>query len=137
MTKKRGNGEGSIYQRKDDRWVGQVLIGHDAEGKPQRKTIYGKTRKDVAAQVTKTLSDVQNGTIIKANRVTVEQWLDRWINYYQERVSPNFIFRRKELIRLHINPALGKKYWSNFCRQILEYFIKIYPKQGVRMVKAV
>ena len=41
MTK-RGNGEGSIYHRKDGRWVAEITI----EGR-QRKFVYGKTRKEV------------------------------------------------------------------------------------------
>jgi integrase len=41
MTRKRGNGEGSIYQRKDGRWVGQYLV-YTAKG-PKYRYLYGKT----------------------------------------------------------------------------------------------
>ncbi len=39
---KRGNGEGSIYRRKDGRWTAEMSL----EG-GKSKFIYGKTRKEV------------------------------------------------------------------------------------------
>ena len=52
---KRGNGEGSISRRKGGGWMAQYTI-HTAEG-PKRKTLYGKTRAEVAAKLAKALSD--------------------------------------------------------------------------------
>ena len=43
---RRGQGEGSIYQRKDGRWVAELDLGWEA-GKRKRKPIYGKTRREV------------------------------------------------------------------------------------------
>ena len=49
-TKKhrRGNGEGSVYQRKDGTWAAVLTVGVKPDGKPDRKFLYGKTRKEVA-----------------------------------------------------------------------------------------
>ena len=49
-TKKhrRGNGEGSVYQRKDGTWAAVLTVGVKQDGKPDRKFLYGKTRKEVA-----------------------------------------------------------------------------------------
>lgn len=63
MSKKRGNNEGSIYQRADGRWAGQVLFGTNLEGKPSRKYIYGETRKGVADKEAKALTDIQNDKV--------------------------------------------------------------------------
>src|SRR5262249_32039187 len=38
---KRGNQEGSVYKRKDGRWVGVLHLGY-ANGKRQRKYYYGE-----------------------------------------------------------------------------------------------
>ena len=46
MARRRGNGEGSIYKRKDGRWVGQYTV-YTAEG-PKYRYLYGKTRAAVA-----------------------------------------------------------------------------------------
>lgn len=130
MTKKRGNNEGSIYQRKDGRWAAQILVGHSTEGKPIRKTLYGKSRKEVAERLTVALKQVQDGTITKTNKVTLGQWLDKWLDLYQEHLSVNFKFRRKELIELHIKPALGKKLLTKLKPSDIVSFYKQLSSSG-------
>jgi hypothetical protein len=51
MTTRRGRDEGSIYRRKDGRWVAQYTTGD------KRRYIYGKTRKVVAAKLAKAIAD--------------------------------------------------------------------------------
>ena len=43
---KRANGEGSIYQRKDGRWVASISVG-----KTKRKHFFGTTRGEAAAKL--------------------------------------------------------------------------------------
>ena len=43
--RRRGNGEGSIFQRADGYWVGTINIGYNEAGKRRRKTVYGETKK--------------------------------------------------------------------------------------------
>ena len=46
--RKRGNGEGTIYYSEaTKKWVGQVTLGRDGNGKQIRKSLYGDTRKEV------------------------------------------------------------------------------------------
>lgn len=45
--KRRGNGEGSIRQEPNGRWVGQYIVGYKDDGKPDRKTKRGDTKKEV------------------------------------------------------------------------------------------
>lgn len=69
---KRGNGEGTIYySEKLNKWIGQFTAGRKANGKLNRKSVYGKTRKEVKEKMTKALSEVQNNTFIERNNITV------------------------------------------------------------------
>jgi len=70
---RRGNNEGSIFQRKDGRWSGIVTTGYKTDGKPIRKTIYGKTRNEVAVAVAEMTSTIfTNGyTAVSARNDTV------------------------------------------------------------------
>ena len=54
---RRGNGEGSIYQRKttDRRWCASVSMGYSDNGKLKRKVVTAKTR----AEVVKKLKAIQ------------------------------------------------------------------------------
>lgn len=71
---KRGNGEGTIYfSEKLNKWVGQFTAGRKADGKLNRKSVYGNTRKEVKEKMTKALADIQNKTFIEKNDITVYQ----------------------------------------------------------------
>jgi integrase len=66
---KRGNGEGSITRRKSGGWCAQYTV-YTAEGR-KRKTLYGKTRHEVAAKLAKALSDQEGGLAFSAGSLTV------------------------------------------------------------------
>ena len=107
MSKKRGNGEGSIYRRKDGRWVGQYLV-YLPTG-PKYRYIYGTTRKIVAEKLTKALSDREDGFIFDAGTITLGEYLDRWLSdSVRDTVRENTFVRYEGIVRLHIKPTLGR-----------------------------
>ena len=59
MAKRRGNNEGSISKRKDGRWMGRYTV-HTSHG-PKQRTVYGKTRAEVAQKLTKAMNDRDSG----------------------------------------------------------------------------
>jgi len=107
VSKKRGNGEGSIYRRKDGRWVGQYTI-YTATG-PKYRYLYGKTRAAVAEKLTKAMADRNGGLIFDAGNLTVGEYLDRWLSDSVRGTVRISTFERHEgIIRLHIKPSLGR-----------------------------
>ncbi|HEX5445137.1 MAG TPA: site-specific integrase [Pirellulales bacterium] len=108
-TRRRGNGEGCITQRPDGRWMAQVSAGVNGEtGKRIRKTVYGWTKKEVQDQLAKLQGQKIDGTLPDTGRMTVGQFLDRWI---EDAVRP----KRKNTtcdgyernIRCHVKPLIG------------------------------
>jgi integrase len=77
VSKKRGNGEGSIARRKDGRWWGRYYV-YTPEGRKQ-KAVYGKTRAEVAVKLRRVMADVDGGVFFDAGTVTVGEFLDRWL----------------------------------------------------------
>ncbi len=69
---KRGNGEGTIYfSEKLNKWVGQFTAGRKTDGKLNRKSVYGNTRKEVKEKMTKALAEIQDNTYIEKNDITL------------------------------------------------------------------
>ena len=62
MTKRRGHGEGSIKQRADGLWEARVSL----EG-GKRKSLYGKTRKEVQDKLRAALRDLDAGLDLSAD----------------------------------------------------------------------
>ena len=40
----RKQGEGSIFQRKEGRWEGRVMIGYNEKGNPKTKSVFAHTK---------------------------------------------------------------------------------------------
>lgn len=71
---KRGNGEGTIYfSEKLNKWVGQFTAGRKDDGKLNRKSVYGNTRKEVKEKITTALAEVQNNSFINKSAITIAQ----------------------------------------------------------------
>lgn len=104
--KKRGNGEGSIYRKADGRWVTQYTA-ETAQG-TKRKTLYGKTRREVAEKLRATLSEKDAGSFAEYDsKITVEEYLESYLADIEGRVRPKTFRRYQDLFNCHLLPALG------------------------------
>lgn len=106
MSRKRGNGEGSIYRRKDGRWVGQYTV-YTAKG-PKYRYIYGKTRAAVAEKLSKAIAARSSGFVSDIGNRTLGAYLDRWLaDSLRGTVRASTCERHEINVRVHINPSLG------------------------------
>ncbi|MCM1009075.1 MAG: site-specific integrase [Ruminococcus flavefaciens] len=105
---RRGNHEGSIYQRKDGLWISQISIGLKPDGKPLRKTFTGKTRAEVATKLIPFLN-IGNSKVINAREdVRIESHMMFWLmNYKITTVSGRTFERCIRNAKLHIFPVYG------------------------------
>jgi integrase len=105
---KRGNGEGGITRHKKSglymaRYMVQTVAG------PKRRALYGKTRSEVAAKLSKALADREGGFTYDAGKQTVEEYLTRWLsNSVRDTVRQRTYERYESIVRMHLAPAIGK-----------------------------
>lgn len=69
-TKKKGNGEGTVYKYKSG-YRGQIVVGIDDEGKPIRRSVTGKSVKEVNEKLTAIKNSIITGTYIAPDKITV------------------------------------------------------------------
>jgi integrase len=105
--KRRGRGEGGVYQRADGLWVGSISLGYDGEGKRLRKVVYGATKKEAQEDLRKLQNDAVAGRLADAGAMTVKEWLTTWLETVRSRVQPKTYLRYEQLVRLRLNPHLG------------------------------
>jgi integrase len=102
---KRGNGEGSISRRKSGGWTAQCII-YTPSGR-KRKTIYGKTRAEVAGKLTQAFSTRDNGYNFDSQNMTLGEYLDSWLkNSVQDTVRVMAYQGYERIVRLHIKRTL-------------------------------
>jgi integrase len=113
-----GHGEGSIYKRKDGRWAASITV----EGR-KRKTLYGKTRKEVQEKLNTALHQQQQGTLVTTPQQKVEQFLVHWLeDVHKHSVRPRTYERYEGKIRLHLVPGLGHHPLQKLSPQHLQAF---------------
>jgi integrase len=109
MAGRRGQGEGSIYKDQNGRWRAVVDLGW-ADGKRQRKYLSGHTRRDVQAKLDVARRDHHDGLPLAAERLSLEQFLLRWLEEVQyPKVEPSTYAREATVVRKHLIPAFGKR----------------------------
>jgi len=102
MTKRRVKGEGSVYRRKDGRYLGEYT---DDTGK--RRFVSGKSKQDVAAKLRKALEDKDKGLSYNAKGLTLARYLDQWLESIHDKVAPGTYKPYEAISRLHLKPTLG------------------------------
>jgi len=130
MPKKRGHKEGSIYQRKDGRWVAEILLGVDASGKRKVWRKYGKTRKEVADSIAEVLKEVRQGVLVEPSKQTLGEFLDSWMNdVVQGSVRPS-TFQNYTYILRHVEP-LRSIPLSKLTPQVIQSLYRQMQERGL------
>jgi integrase len=107
-TRRRGNGEGSIFQRADGYWCATVNIGYNDSGKRRRKTVYGATKKDVQERLARLQSRKLDGTLSDIGRLTVSAFLSQWLESSAKPATRATTFAGYMcIVERHIVPAIG------------------------------
>ncbi|OGO51923.1 MAG: integrase [Chloroflexi bacterium RBG_16_68_14] len=105
---KRGSGEGSIFKRGDGRWAAALNLGYEG-GRRRRKHLYGRTRGEVAQKLQRVQRTLADGGVLTAERQTVATLLEAWLSdSAASKVRPRTLQRYREIVRLHLIPALGR-----------------------------
>jgi integrase len=107
-NRRRAPGEGLVRQRADGRWEARIDLGW-MNGKRVRRPYYARTQAEVLDKLAKARVSLKLGMPVAVNRQTVAEYLDRWLNDSAKlRIKPRTYDRFAELIRIHINPAIGR-----------------------------
>ena len=77
---KKGNNEGSIRKRSNGTWEGRYSDGVNAEGKQIQRSVYGKTKKEVADKLHAIFFQKQQGIYVTPTKVLVKDWLIEWLH---------------------------------------------------------
>ena len=106
MTKRRGRGEGSVYQRADGRWFAVVDLGW-ASGRRIRKTVSAKTKTEALRRYQALRDDLAAG-IVSDGSTTVEAWMTYWLdNIAADRVRDSTLRTYRGYVATWVTPNLG------------------------------
>lgn len=115
--------KGSVYQRKDGRWVGVYDVNRDEFGKRKQRYVYGKTKKETTIKLNKKIYEFENGLVkelskdmfihflYEYHKIKTNTWesttSDLYMQYIKSHIEPYFGFMKLT----DIKPATLEKYY--------------------------
>jgi integrase len=125
----RTKGEGTLYyRRKADRWEAQITL---PDGK--RRIFYAKDKEEARKKLHDAQEAVRKNLPIPAARVTLGEYLDRWLqDVAPQRVRPSTLKRYEQDIRVHLKPALGKVKLAELTPQWVQKLIADLSAKGLK-----
>jgi integrase len=109
--KKRSNGDGGVWQLPTGLWRWELVLGYvrKPDGSRSRKTKSGTAKNETEAKKALTLAraDKERGILATPDRITVAEWLGKWLADKRTSISANTHTRYGQLIQQNIVPYLG------------------------------
>jgi integrase len=101
---------GSIRPQGKASWEIRLYLGRDANGRRLYKSHSVKgAKRDAQRELAKLLNSVHEGNYITPARMTVAQFLEKWLaDYAEQKVAAKTFERYAELVRLHLVPQIGQ-----------------------------
>ena len=126
MAKRRPSGDGMVRKREDGRWEGRIVVGHKKNGTPIFQHAYAHTQKELTEKLHQNIERYQDVELTEDSRMTLGEWLDRWLTDYKENtVRPGTFAGYRSCIENYIKPQLGGKQVSLVTAQDVQ---KLYRK---------
>ncbi len=107
MARRRSNGKGTVYQRKDGRWEGAAYVP-SARGGTRRVRAYGDTKAEAEAKLDKLLEAAGKG--VKVDGATVAEYMTAWLHTVAiHRLRETTFETYRRYIEVFIVPGIGDK----------------------------
>lgn len=108
MAQRRPTDTGTVYQRKDGRWIGRLDVGFTAKGTRRYKSVSADTKRKAEKKLADLLKTVDHDTTVNA-RTTVKTWCDEWLPREQRLLRPAAYNATRSAVRQWIIPTVGKR----------------------------
>lgn len=129
--KRKKNGEGSVFQISENKWIAKISLGTRPDGKPNIKQFSGKTE----AVVKKKLRDFKKSTDYTEKHIpsnyTVHAYFSMWMHEYQfNKLKPSSFDRLERTVVNQIFPYIGGLKIDKVSRDCIQKLINYLYKNN-------
>ncbi len=125
--RRRGNGEGSVFQRENGSWCVQITL---ADG--QRLSKHFETQREANRWRVDTLKSQQDGMLATNREITVSQFFERWLEDVAKASTRVRTYQSyRGLFETHILPALGTVKLADLRPEHLQRFYTTKTEAGL------
>ncbi len=116
MAKRRGNQEGSIYQKSNGKWRAQVSL----DGR--RLSYTGQSQRDCQNWIRQTRTQIDSGLTFKGTEIQVGSFFETWLITVSSSRKGNTVNGYRWVTNKRIIPSLGNKYLSELKTETIQRF---------------
>jgi integrase len=99
--------KGHIRERSPGHWA-IVIEARDAAGKRKRRWFsFQGTKREAQRRCAELIADTRGGSAASPERLTVAQYLERWLDHMRPLVSPKSHQRYEQMARANLFPVIG------------------------------
>ncbi|MCC7366823.1 MAG: site-specific integrase [Chloroflexi bacterium] len=127
-AKKRADREGTLYfDAKRKLWVGEVMVGYRADGKPDIRRTTARRQDDCKAKLDGIKAKAAGGLLPDAERrgETLAALLSAWLTSVRPDIRTNTDRRYEQCVRFHFLPALGAIKLSELKAARIQQFLAV------------
>ena len=129
MRKRRGKGEGTVFQRKDGRWEASFYL----ENGKRSRSVYGRTQREALQKLRAMQHEEKQGTLVTSPRQTLKQYLEHWLeNVHKSKIRTSTYAGYRVILDKHIIPALGDFPVQKLTAQQVEDFYASKLREGLK-----
>lgn len=121
----------NIYKRKDGRWEGRYIKGHDIKGKAQYGYVYGRTYSDVKQSLKNSQNRILNleGTTSKSS-VSYESILISWLESQRLSIKESTYAHYHQIVYTHLIPDIGSVKIERMTTKLVENYLSQLIESG-------
>jgi integrase len=121
--RRRLNGDGSVYKRRDGYWVG-AFYARTTSGARKRVVVYGKTMDEARHKLGKAQEQSRAGVPVPDEAWTLGAYLDYWVERVVRRNRRPATYALYEMItRLYLRPGLGSRRLTTLSVAAVQQFL--------------
>lgn len=125
-------GFGSVYQRKDGKWVGEATVGRRTDGARDRRYVYADTCEEAQEKLRKLLYERDRGLLADPGKQTLGEFLASWLRDVAKPSVRQRTYRNYAgVVNTHISPVLGGIRLVKLSPQHLQRFYREKQEQGL------
>lgn len=124
--KRQANGSHTIYYVENKKhWQGQICIGFKEDGRPNRKSVYGKTHKEVADKIKQIEYGIHTGTFTDKSEITIYHLAKQMIDesYNLNEIKDSTYFRHLSTLK-GLEPIYNTPLQAATVMQLKDFMLK-------------
>ncbi len=118
-------------KRDDGRYQRNIIVGRKANGAYIRKTIYGKTKKELELKIAEITQQIHQGIYVPEDKTTFGEMSEIWLTQYNPTANEKWIYRQQCVINKHLLPALKYMKLKDLKPYHLQSIINKMAKEGL------